>query len=180
MTMHRSAASPSWNDFKARLLETGERWCRDGLPGRWRILRDLHDLAALKEAIPPSRMPPPESFPKLYVATIDDGWGHGLDVIEAAGRAAGAHTTRLGLLCSADRILEACAHQPPHILGLTVLHGDSEPVVREIVRGLSSPVRIWAGGPVFTWDPDFAQRTGIHEVVGDVGVFLQRLSAFLP
>jgi len=125
-------------------------------------------------------MPPPEAFPRLYVATIDDGWGHGLDVIEAAARAVGAHTRRLGLLCSAQSILEPCAQEPPHILGLTVLHADAEPVVSEIVGGLSPTVRVWAGGPVFLWDPDFAQRTGIHDVIDDVGVFLQRLSALLP
>jgi len=125
-------------------------------------------------------MPPPETFPQLYVATIDDGWGHGLDVIEAAARAAGARTRRLGLLCSAERILGPCAQEPPHILGLTVLHADSEPVVRQIVGGLSPTVRVWAGGPVFLWDPDFARRTGIHDVIDDVGVFLQRLSALLP
>lgn len=180
MSMPRPVASRSWQDFKAHLLEAVNRWRRDGLPGRWRLLRDLEELEALRKAIPASQTPPSEIFPLLYLATIDDGWGHGLEVIEAAARAAGARTVRLGLLCSAESILAPCAQQPPHILGLTILHGDSEPVVREIVRGLPPTVRIWAGGAVFTWDPDFARRTGIHDIVDDVGVFLQRLSALLP
>ncbi len=136
MSMPRPVASRSWQDFKAHLLEAVNRWRRDGLPGRWRLLRDLEELEALRKAIPASQTPPSEIFPLLYLATIDDGWGHGLEVIEAAARAAGARTVRLGLLCSAESILAPCAQKPPHILGLTILHGDSEPVVREIVRGL--------------------------------------------
>ncbi len=172
--------SLSWQGFKTQLLETVNRWRSDGLPGRWRILRDLEELARLRRAVLPSSMPAPESFPVVYLATIDDGWGHGLDVIDAAARAVGVRTARLGLLCPAERILEACAQDPPHILGLTVLQGGSEAIVAEIARRLHPSVRIWAGGPVFRWDPDFARRLGIHEVVEDVGDFLHRLSAFLP
>lgn len=172
--------APSWQDFKTRLLEMTNRWRLDGLPSRWRILRDLEELDGLRKSVPPSGTPPPEAFPLIYLATVDDGWGHGLDVIEAAARAVGARTVRVGLLCSADRILAACTQEPPDILGLTILHADSESLVAEILRALCPSVRVWAGGPVFRWDPDFAQRTGIHNVVEDVGAFLQCVSSILP
>ncbi len=170
----------TWEDFKKHALEMTNRWRLGGRPGRWQALRDLEALDDIRRSVTPSSSPPPEAFPLVYMATVDDGWGHGLDVIEAAARAMGARTVRLGLLCSAERIFEACTREPPHILGLTVLHGESEPVVTRIVQGIRPPTRVWAGGPVFRWDPDFARRTGIHDVVEDVGAFLQRLSALLP
>lgn len=170
----------TWEDFKTHALAMTNRWRLGGRLARWRILRDLEALDGLRKSVPPSCTPPPETFPLIYLATVDDGWGHGLDVIEAAARAMGARTVRLGLLCSAERILAACTQEPPHILGLTVLHGESEPEITHIVQGIRPPIRVWAGGPVFRWDPDFARRTGIHDVVDDVGAFLQRLSSLLP
>lgn len=170
----------TWAAFKSLLQQRIHEWRDSGLPGRWRIVQDLQDLERLRRTIPVEAMPPPEAFPLVYLATVDDGWGHGLDVIEAAARAVGARTVRLGLMRSASEILEKCARQAPHILGVTVLHAESESVIASIAQGLPHGVKFVAGGPVFHWDSDFAQRTGIHEVLEDVSVFLQRISELLP
>ncbi len=172
--------SVSWQDFKAHLLDRVHHWRVYGLPGRWQVLRDLEDLLRFRETVPMEARPPLHRFPKIALATIDDGWGHGLEVIEAAAQAVGAHAVRLGLLCPPEEILEACRRNPPDILGLTVLRADAEPLVAAIVQGLPQRVTVVAGGPVFQWDPDFARRTGVHKVLEDVASFLQWLSLLLP
>ncbi|MEJ5348662.1 MAG: cobalamin-dependent protein [Desulfosoma sp.] len=172
--------SVSWQDFKAHLLDRVHHWRLHRLPGRWNVLRDLEDLQRLLETVPLEARPPLGSFPKIALATIDDGWGNGLEVIAAAAQAVGAQTVRLGLLCTPEEILEACRRDPPDILGLTVLRADAEPLVAAIVQGLPQGVIVAAGGPVFQWDPDFARRTGIHKVFDDVASFLQWLSSLLP
>ncbi|ROR01454.1 cobalamin-dependent protein [Desulfosoma caldarium] len=170
----------SWEEFKARVRDRVHHWRVFGLPGRWQVLQELKELQRLQEALGAETRPPLNRFPMIYLATLDDGWGHGLDVIDAAARAVGAPTVRLGLLCSTERIVDACRRNPPHVLGLTILHADTESAVSAVVQGLPSGVTVVAGGPVFRWDPDFAQRTGLDAVIQDVGDFLQWISARLP
>lgn len=170
----------SWEAFKALVRERAQHWRVFGLPGRWQVLQELKELQRLQEALGADARPASDRFPILYLATLDDGWGHGLDVIEAAARAVGVRTVRLGLLCSAEHIVDACRRRPPDVLGLTILHAETEPIVSAVVQGLPSGVTVLAGGPVFRWDPNFAQRTGLQAVIQDVGDFLQWLAPRLP
>ncbi len=122
-----------------------------------------------------------ESPPLMVTATIDDGWGYGLEVIEKLAEAAGVGITALGLLQSPENIVKACLELSPRLLGLTVLQLDSDDWVADIVRRLPSPTLLVAGGAAFQYDEDFARRTGTHVVVKNGAAFLQFLtSSFVP
>ena len=117
----------------------------------------------------------------MVSATIDDGWGHGLEVIEKLAAATGVRIHSLGLLQSPERISEACLKLNPRLLGLTVLQLDSDDWVADIVRRLPSSTLLVAGGPAFHYDEDLARRTGTHVVVKNGAAFLQFLiSSFIP
>jgi methylmalonyl-CoA mutase cobalamin-binding subunit len=111
----------------------------------------------------------------MVTATIDDGWGHGLEVIEKLAEATGVRIHSLGLLQSPASIIDDCRKLNPQFLGLTVLQLDSDDRVADIVRGLPSATLLVAGGPAFRYDKDFARRTGTHVVVKNGAAFLHFL-----
>jgi methylmalonyl-CoA mutase cobalamin-binding subunit len=119
--------------------------------------------------------------PLMVTATIDDGLGHGLEVIEKLAEATGVKIHSLGLLQSPESIVKACLELSPRLLGLTVLQLDSDDWVADIVRRLPSSTLLVAGGPAFQYDEDFARRTGTHVVVKNGAAFLHFLiSSFVP
>jgi hypothetical protein len=113
--------------------------------------------------------------PQMITATLDDGWGHGLDVIEALAAAVGIAVQRLGLLQKPAVIVDACRAQQPDLLGLTVLQFDSDDDLLQITRALPQATTLVAGGAAFRYDPDFALRTGTHIVARDGSAFMQFL-----
>lgn len=120
--------------------------------------------------------------PRMITATLDDGWGHGLDVIEALAAAVGVDVQRLGLLQPPEAIVEVCRTQAPDLLGLTVLQFDSDEALGAITDALPPQTTLIAGGAAFRYDPELAARTGTHVVARDGAAFLQFLIAyeFLP
>jgi len=113
--------------------------------------------------------------PLMVTATVDDGWGHGLEVIEKLADAVGIRVNPLGLLQAPAAIIEACRRMKPHFLGMTVLQFDSDDMVAEIIHGLPPFTRLVAGGAAFHYDPDFAARTGTHVVMKNGTAFLRFL-----
>ena len=111
----------------------------------------------------------------MITATLDDGLGHGLEVIRMFSEAAGLEIIELGLLVTPETIITACKKNKPDFLGLTVLQFDSEEDVLTISRNLPERTKIIAGGPVFTGDPGFARRAGIHFAAKNVAYFIQFL-----
>jgi methylmalonyl-CoA mutase cobalamin-binding subunit len=168
-----------WSAFRSEVEDLLAAWRREGLPPRWALLRQLQGLDAHREAIfrTASSLP---AMPTVHLATLDDGWGHGLDVIESAARAVGASVRRLGLLMSPEEILASCTTDPPHILGLTVLHNDSEPALTQICRELPSQTTVVAGGTAFSLDPDLGRRAGVHKVMRHAADFLAFLLTYEP
>ena len=118
--------------------------------------------------------------PLMITATIDDGWGHGLEVIHRYGEAAGLSILPVGLLKTPGEIIRACVSRKPDILGLTVLQFDTEEALIEIRGGIPEHTRIVAGGPIFGADPDLARRTGIDFVAGNAAAFIEYLLGFEP
>jgi methylmalonyl-CoA mutase cobalamin-binding subunit len=116
-----------------------------------------------------------KSPPLMLTATIDDGWGHGLDVIEKLAAAIGIQIQPLGLLQPSERIIAACRRFTPRFLGLTVLQFDSDDTVTDIVRNIPSSTLLIAGGAAYQYDDDFAPRTGTPVVVKNGTAFLQFL-----
>jgi methylmalonyl-CoA mutase cobalamin-binding subunit len=113
--------------------------------------------------------------PLMVTATLDDGWGHGLEVIHRYGEVAGLSILPLGLLKTPEEIIQACTARQPDILGMTVLQFDTEAALLEIRSRIPQKTRIIAGGPLFGADPDLADRAGIDFVARDAVGFIEYL-----
>ncbi len=113
--------------------------------------------------------------PLMLTATLDDGWGHGLEVIRLYADAAGVRVHHLGLLCTPEFIIRECLQYRPDILGMTVLQFDTEEAVAMIRQNIPEKTRIVAGGPLFRADPEFAQRAGIDVTAKDAVEFMEYL-----
>jgi methanogenic corrinoid protein MtbC1 len=116
--------------------------------------------------------------PLMITATLDDGLGQGLEIIRMFSETAGIEIIDLGLLVTPEKIIAECKENNPDLLGLTVLQFDSEEDILMIRRNLPSKTKIIAGGPVFTADPGFARRTGIHFTAKNVAYFIRFLLQF--
>jgi len=116
----------------------------------------------------------------MLTATLDDGLGHGLEVIRMFSEVAGLEIIELGLLVAPEKIITACKKNKPDLLGLTVLQFDSEENILMISRNLASKTKIIAGGPIFTADQGFARRAGIHFTAKNVAYFIRFLLQFEP
>jgi methanogenic corrinoid protein MtbC1 len=114
----------------------------------------------------------------MITATLDDGLGHGLEVIRIFSEVAGLDILDLGLLVTPEKIITACEKNKPDLLGLTVLQFDSEERILKISSNLPSKTKIIAGGPVFTADQGFARRAGIHFAAKNVAYFIDFLLQF--
>ena len=114
----------------------------------------------------------------MITATLDDGLGHGLEIVRMFSEAVGLEIIELGLLVTPEKIISACKKNNPDFLGLTVLQFDSEETILMISRNLPSKTRIIAGGPVFTADREFARRAGIHFAAKNVADFIRFLLQF--
>lgn len=161
---------PSGDALRQRLQDLLRTWQTSGVPPRWELMNTLQSLLEWKKKRKLAGLwnPPP----LLLTATLDDGWGHGLEVIEACGRTAGLRVERLGLMRSAEDIILRCLALQPQLLGLTVLQFDSEPPLRQITEALGTGTRVLTGGPIFQIDRDLAARTGVHHVAKNVADFL--------
>ena len=114
----------------------------------------------------------------MITATLDDGLGQGLEIIRMFSETAGIEIIDLGLLVTPDKIITECKRNNPDLLGLTVLQFDSEEDILMLSKNLPPKTKIIAGGPVFTADPGFARRTGIHFVAKNVVYFIRFLLQF--
>ena len=109
----------------------------------------------------------------MVTATLDDGLGQGLAVIEKYAAIIGMRLISLGLLQTPEAIIAVCHRDQPDYLGITVLQFDSEDDLITIAEKLPPITRIVAGGPVFSADPEFAERTGTHYAAKNVAYFLR-------
>jgi hypothetical protein len=118
--------------------------------------------------------------PVFVTATIDDGWGHGLQLIQLWAKAVGLKVQPLGLLVKPEEIIRKCRRLNPDLLGMTILQFDSEDDLIFITQNLPSKTFVIAGGPVFGADPQLAERAGIHFVAGNAAEFVAFMLKFDP
>ena len=161
----------SADELRKRLETLLQDWREHELPPRWSIEQSLRKLLEWQNEHENGSLLSPR--PLLFTATLDDGWGHGLDLIRLCAGAAGWEVRHLGLLMSPERILAACREYPPDFLGLTMLHSDSESGLSTIAGNLPAKTRLLAGGPPFKSDPELAGRAGVHHVSANVADFLE-------
>jgi methylmalonyl-CoA mutase cobalamin-binding subunit len=161
--------------LSAKLIELLASWREQGCPGRATMHAAADELLAWRRA---EKVPGLWKRPPLMLgATLDDGWGHGIRLILKFAEALGCGTNFLGVLRPIDTIVEACEKESPDILGLTVLQLDTEDDLRALIKRLPRKIRIIAGGPVFSIDPEFAGRTGVDFVARDAAQFIRYLLA---
>jgi methylmalonyl-CoA mutase cobalamin-binding subunit len=153
-------------------------WEKEGMPTRTGFQEAAEKLIRWrkKNGVPGLWEPPP-----LFVtATIDDGWGHGLQLIELWGKAAGLKVHSMGLLRKPAEIARKCRQLNPDLLGMTVLQFDSEDDIAQITANLPPKTILIAGGPVFKPDPELAGRAGIHVVAENAAAFVAFLLKWKP
>ena len=156
-----------------RLQALLQHWRAVGLPSREVLLAKADEVAEWKRS---------ECLrglwthrPLLLTATLDDGWGLGLQIIERWAEVAGLETQFLGLLQKPETVIEACQNYRADLVGLTVLQFDSESALAKIRRALPARIKIIAGGAALKYDPEMATRTAIDCPAKDVADFLQFL-----
>ncbi|MFO7715855.1 hypothetical protein [Desulfosarcina sp.] len=161
----------SINTFRKAVGNLAGQWLTAGLPSRQGLDEAAGNLARLREHLTLHGIW--EDPPCMVTATLDDGLGQGLAVIEKYALLIGMRLVRLGLMQTPEAIVEACRRHQPDYLGLTILQLDTEDDLTGIANRLPCKTRIVAGGPVFAADPDFAGRTGIHYAARNVAAFLR-------
>jgi methylmalonyl-CoA mutase cobalamin-binding subunit len=157
--------------FREAVGRLADEWLASGLPSRQGLDEAAGNLARLRERLTLHGIW--EDPPCMVTATLDDGLGQGLAVIEKYALLIGLRLVRLGLMQTPEAIVEACRRHQPDYLGLTILQLDTEDDLTGIANRLPRQTRIVAGGPVFAGDPDFAGRTGIHYAARNVAAFLR-------
>jgi hypothetical protein len=167
--------NPENQALKSKLEDLLGSWKAKGLPGRQTLMDIARDLLEWKKTSGITGLWPVP--PVFATATLDDAWGHGLEVIGEYAKVLGMKMVPLGLEKSAGEIVSACHELQPDYLGMTILQFDSEEDLFKIGKALPKKVKIIAGGPVFKSDPDLAGRTGVHYAAKDLAGFLK---FFLP
>jgi len=154
-----------------RLLEDLSReWIHSGLPSREQVIQAAQTIIRNKQHHSLPGLWPVR--PRIITATLDDGIGQGIEIIELFSDALGLEVISLGLMQKPDAILSACHLHAPRYVGLTVLQLDTEDDLMHIGRHLPPSIRLVAGGPAFRYDPDLAARCGVHATPVNVAHFI--------
>lgn len=164
--------------MRDRVSDLLQQWFRRGKPSREDYLEMARELEAMRRQSEWGGLW--TQPPSMITATLDDGWGHGLDIIEALAAAVGVAVHSLGVLQSPETIVQACRERQPDLLGLTVLQFDSDDALIRITRSLPPVTTLIAGGAAYRYDPEFAERTGTHAVARDGIAFLRFLLGYQP
>ncbi len=159
--------------LRQKLRRLCDQWIAEGLPSREVLERTADELEQWKQdhqivGIWPLR-------PLLVTATLDDGIGQGLSIIERYAEIVGLDVERIGLLQKPQTIIDTCHRRQPAFLGLTVLQLDSDDALAGIGRSLPVHTRLMTGGPVFQIDPELAARCNVDFVAVDLACFVDYL-----
>jgi methylmalonyl-CoA mutase cobalamin-binding subunit len=172
------------NHIEAKMDKTGHvllkriediltTWQETGVPARATLHQIADDLLTWRIAQGIAGLW--ETPPLMVGATLDDGWGHGIHLILKYAKAMGVQAKFIGLLQSWEKIVAACREHSPDFLGITVLQLDTEDDLVNLRKHLPENIQIIAGGPVFSIDPEMAERVGIDWVAKDAGAFMRLL-----
>ena len=159
--------------FKTELKRRIDPWITRGLPSRQALDTAADELLRWKAIHGVAGLWPRR--PLMLTATLDDGIGQGLKIIQRYADILGIDIVSLGLLQDPEAILAACRKHEPDFLGLTILQLDSDDDLCRVGHGLPSKTLLIAGGPVFKFDPEMAERCKVGYVARDVAFFIEFL-----
>ncbi|MFZ5564589.1 MAG: hypothetical protein ACOZBW_11095 [Thermodesulfobacteriota bacterium] len=147
-------------------------WEDRGLFPRNRLMITGRSLAAWKQRHAIAGLWP--TAPTLATATLDDGLGMGLDLIELYAGVAGMRVERLGLLAEPEDLMAACERRRPDFLGLTVLRDDAMDLLdTRIAPAVPAGTTILAGGPVFRLLPSSERKEKPYVILPDLPAFVR-------
>jgi len=164
--------------LRERLDRLSREWLARGLPTREELLCTAAELEAWKAQNDVAGIWPYP--PRLITATLDDGLGHGLELIERFARILGLSVSPMGLLREPAAIVARCQKETPDFLGLTVLQLDSDDDLAAVGRHLPPRTRLIAGGPAFRLDPDLAVLCNVSYVAENLAGFMDYILANNP
>lgn len=164
--------------LKKKIINACQNWHKTRHPSREAFLDLANNIIQWKQERDIQGLW--ENPPLMLTATIDDGWGHGLEIIQLYAQAAGVRIMPLGLMQSPETIIAKCQNYVPHILGMTILQFDSEDSMAYIRKNIPSKTLIIAGGPLFRADPGLSRRMGIDFTAKDAVAFMEFLLNFKP
>lgn len=159
--------------FKDKLGQISRHWISTGLPSHQALESTAIELEKWKQKRAVHGLWP--DTPLMLTATLDDGIGQGLSIIERYADLAGFEVQRIGLLQYPGFIVEKCHILQPALLGLTVLQLDSDDSLAEVGRNRPPQTTIIAGGPAFKFDPGMGKRCQVDYVAPNVAYFLDYL-----
>jgi methylmalonyl-CoA mutase cobalamin-binding subunit len=159
--------------LRLRIEKILRTWKETGVPARATLHEIADGIITWRKALGIAGLW--ERPPLMLGATLDDGWGHGIQIILKFAEAMGLRVKLIGLLQSREKIAAACREVQPDFLGLTVLQLDTEDDLVELRRLIPENIKIIAGGPAFKIDPELAERAGIDFVAKDAGAFVRLL-----
>ncbi len=118
--------------------------------------------------------------PHMITATLDDGMGQGLAIIERFASVLGITVENMGFLQKPEAIVTRCRTQVPDFLGLTVLQLDSDDDLARVSQGIPKKTCLIAGGAAFRHDPELADRCRVNFVAQNVAFFIDFLLSWSP
>lgn len=166
-------ANQGAEQLRQKLRRICDQWIAEGLPSREVLERSADELEQWKQRWQTVGIWPLP--PLLATATLDDGIGQGLAIIERYAEVVGLDVERIGLLQQPQTIIDTCHRRQPAFLGLTVLQLDSDDALARIGRSLPEHTRLIAGGPVFAFDSEMAARCNVDFVAADLAHFVDFL-----
>ena len=165
------------NRLQTALVRLCNAWEARGLFSRHRLITVGTQMAQWRrDKNIPGLWPRP---PVLATATLDDGIGMGLDLIELYAGVAGMRVERWGLLMEPKDLVEKCKTGCPDLLGLTVLREDAMDLLDEgIAPHMAGVTTILAGGPVFRMLPLSEQKEKPYVILPDLSAFVRYVLSF--
>lgn len=171
--------TPESIELKKRLGRISQKWISEGLPSRQVLECTAETLSQWKSDRRVGGVWPGHPL-MMVTATIDDGIGQGIQIIERYAKLMGLKVAHIGLLLDPDTIIDRCRRLQPDVLGITVLQLDSDDALCRVGHNLPSKTRLIAGGPAFGFDADMATRCNVDYVASNVAYFIDYLLKRLP
>ena len=165
-------------NLRERLQQLSRKWIDEAMPTHEGVTRTAGELEQWKHQGQIHGLW--KKPPRMITATLDDGLGHGLALIERYAGIMGLSVKKMGLLQKPQDIIARCQREVPDFLGLTVLQLESDHDLECVGSSLPASTCLVAGGAAFKIDPELAVRCRVNFVAKNVAYFIRFLLDWSP